>query len=371
MLTGRERIRRILRHQPVDRVGLFEVFWRETAQQWSDQGHFQPPDTVGDHFHLDLLRTGGATTPATWKLLDLTANLDAGNEVVEETDVARLVRDGNGALLRWRKDRSGAPEHVDFLVKDRNCWETHIRPFLVDSHCYERRIDAQHYRATREKCAREGVFFCAGVVAVFDLMSPMCGHENLLIGMAADPDWIRDMAEVYATTTIHLLEMLFEREGLPDGLWVWDDLAFKHRPFMSPAMYRELLFRGHQRLFSFAHSRGLPVILHSDGLVESLIPQLIEAGIDCLQPLEAKAGLDVRKIKKNFGDRIALIGGMDARELISNDLDRVRKELEAKLPEAMAGGGYVLQVDHSVPDQVHYETYRYFVEQGLKMGTYR
>jgi len=165
--------------------------------------------------------------------------------------------------------------------------------------------------------------------------------------------------------------MAYQQEGLPDGLWVWDDLGFKNRPFMSPGMYREIVFPAHQRLFSFAHSKGLPVVLHCDGLVESLIPSLIEAGINCLQPLEVKAGMDLLKIKKAFGDRIALIGGMDVRTLLSNDLDVVRRELEAKVPGAMAGGGYVLQVDHSVPDQVNYETYRYFIEKGLELGTYK
>ena len=80
-------------------------------------------------------------------------------------------------------------------------------------------------------------------------MSPMCGHEYLLTGMAADPDWVRDMGELYATLTVRLLEILFAREGMPDGLSVWDDLGFKHRPFMSPAMYRELIFPAHRRLF--------------------------------------------------------------------------------------------------------------------------
>ncbi len=371
MLTGRERFGRILRHQPVDRIGLFEVFWRETAQRWSDEGHFAPPESVGEHFQLDMLRTGSATTPASWKLLDLVADLDAPTEVVEETDVAQLTRDGNGALLRWRKDGSGAPEHVDFLVKDRRGWDEHIRPRVADPRTYQRRIDMANYRATRAKCADDGVFFCAGAVAVFDLMSPMCGHENLLMGMASDPDWVRDMCEVYASTTIDLLEILFEREGLPDAMWFWDDLGFKQRPFMSPAMYREIVFPSHRRLFQFARSRGLPVILHTDGLIEALIGQLIEAGIDCLQPLEVKAGMDLLRVKKNYGEHIALIGGMDARALISNDLDRVRKELQSKLPAVMAGSGYVLQVDHSVSYEVDYDTYKYFVEKGLQIGTYR
>ena len=69
--------------------------------------------------------------------------------------------------------------------------------------------------------------------------------------------------------------------------------------------------------------------------------------------------------------KIAFVGGMSALELVSNDLDRVRRELESKVPGAMVGSGYALQVDHSVPDQVEYETYKYFVEKGLQIGTYR
>jgi uroporphyrinogen decarboxylase len=370
MLTSTERFQRILQHQPVDRVGLFEVFWQETARSWSDQGHFAKPEMVSDHFGLDVRRAGGEITPMTWKLLNLVADLDAGETILEETDTVRTVRNGNGALLRWRKDGSGAPEHVDFLVKGRKDWEEHIRPKLLNTKDYHRRIDWQRYRATRTDCAQKSVFLAAGVVAAFDLMNELCGHEGVLTGMAMDPDWVRDMCDVYAKVSIDLLETLLAAEDMPDGLWVWDDLGFKHRPFMSPAMYGELVFPAHKRLFDFAHSRKLPVVLHCDGFVEALIPQLIEAGIDCLQPIEVKAGMDLLKLKKAFGERIAFIGGMDARELLTNDLGRVRHELESKLPQAMAGSGYVLQVDHSVPAGVDYETYRYFVDKGLEIGTY-
>lgn len=370
MLTSKERIARILQHRPVDRIGLFEVFWKETAEKWSTEGHFPRADDVSDHFGLDLRRANGEITPASWKLVNLVADADAGEVLIEESDTARLVRDGNGASLRWIKGRSGAPEHVDFLVKDRQGWEEHIRPRLLDAGAYERRIDFARYRERRHECARNELFLTAGVVGAFDLMTPMCGHEHLLSGMAADSAWVRDMADAYAKVTIDLLEILFDREGEADGLWVWDDLGFKHRPFMSPAMYREILFPAHKRLFDFAHGRRLPVVLHCDGFIEALVPHLIEAGIDCLQPLEVKAGIDLPKLKKRFGERIALIGGMDARTLVTNDRALVESELRCKLPEAMAGSGYILQVDHSVPDQVHYETYRHFVNKGLEIGTY-
>ncbi len=75
-------------------------------------------------------------------------------------------------------------------------------------------------------------------------------------------------------------------------------------------------------------------------------------------------------MKQCYGDRIALIGGMDERVLETNDCQAVEAELRQKLPEAMAGSGYVLQVDHSVSPLVEYATYRFFVERGLEIGTY-
>ncbi|MFC1463195.1 uroporphyrinogen decarboxylase family protein, partial [Verrucomicrobiota bacterium] len=361
-MTSKERFGRILGHQPVDRVGLFEVFWKETARNWADQGHFEKPEMISDHFGLDVRRTGGEITPGDYRTVNLVADLDAREELVEETETTKLVRDGNGALLRWRKNDSGAPEHVGFSVQDRHGWEQHIRPHLLDERTYERRVKSDVYRQLRAKCERDQRFMTCAVVGAFDCMSPMCGHENLLMGMALDPEWVQEMTDTYATVTIRLLETLFRREGLPDGLWVWDDLGFKERPFMSTAMYRELIYPAHKKLFDFAHARKLPVVLHCDGFVEALIPSLIEAGIDCLQPIEVKAGMDLLRIKHDFGKRIALIGGMDARVLETNDLAAVRRELESKLPTVMKGSGYVLQVDHSVSSLVEYQTYRYFVE---------
>ena len=369
-LTSKERFDRILKHQPVDRVGLFEVFWRETVEGWRAQGHLGRLEDVSDHFGLDVRRTGGEITPGDYRTINLIADLDAGEQLVEETETARLVRDGNGAVLRWIKAGSGAPEHVDFAVKDRRGWEEHIRPRLLDETTYERRINFSSYRRTREKCARDETFMSCGVLGPFDQMSPMCGHEHLLMGMALDGPWVAEMADLYMTVMVHLLEVLFEREGRPDALWVWDDLGFKNRPFMSPAMYRAQILPAHKKLFDFAHSQGLPVVFHCDGFVETLIPSLIEAGISCLQPLEVKAGMDLLRIKQRFGDHIALIGGMDERVLETNDCSAVEAELQAKLPGAMAGGGYVLQVDHSISPLVHYETYRFFIERGLQIGTY-
>ena len=252
-------------------------------------------------------------------------------QVIEETETTRLVRDGNGAVLRWIKGSSGAPEHVDFQVKDRRAWEEHIRPHLKDEGNHKRRVNFDLYRRMRDHCARNNLFLTCGVVGPFDLMTPVCGHEHLLVGMALDPDWARDGASLLPGSPSSCWRYVAQ-EGPPDGLWVWEDLAFKLRPFLSPAMYRELLLPAHRRIFEWAHARELPVILHSDGFLEPLLPDLVEAGIDCLQPLEVKAGMDLLRVKRRFGSRIALIGGMDARALETNDPAAVRTSWRRNSP---------------------------------------
>jgi uroporphyrinogen decarboxylase len=192
----------------------------------------------------------------------------------------------------------------------------------------------------------------------------------MLMGMAIDPDWVKDMANTYAELTINLMEILFEKEGKPDGIWLYEDMGFKGRPFMSPDMYREIIQPSHKKTIDYCHSQGLKVIMHSCGFIEPLLPGMVEAGIDCLQVIEIKAGMDLIRIKKNFGDKIALCGGMDARNLVANDLDAIKAELKEKIPAAKEGSGYILHSDHSIPDTCNYETYRYFVDQGLKLGTY-
>jgi uroporphyrinogen decarboxylase len=360
-LTSKERIARILRHQPVDRIGAFESFWGDTQRQWAEAGHVGAKESLEDHFGLDLRQR--------WAF-KMVADLDAGEQIIEENEESKLVRTGNGAVLRWWKHHAGTPEHVDFLVKDRAGWEEHIRPRLVDETLYRRRIDFEGYRDLKAKCERDRLFFCWGGLNVFEMMHPVCGHEYMLMGMALDPDWVKDMCTVYSEMTVNLMEILFAQEGPPDGVYFFEDMGFKGRPFMSPKMYREILWPAHKRTFDAAHSFGCPVLVHSCGYVEPLIPHMIEAGMNCLQAMEVKAGMDLVKLKREFGDRIALFGGLDIRALESNDKAVVEAELQAKVPIAMKGSGYILHTDHSVSSRVEYATYKFFLERGLEIGTY-
>ena len=358
MMTGIERMTNILKRKPVDRIGLMEHFWSDTKRVWAEKGKVSENIDFGDHFNFDL--------DLSWPL-KLTADMNFIPKVIEETEETILTRDGNGALLRKHKLHDATPEHVDFLVKDRINWGKITKPLLTPDFS---RINFDGYREKKEHAQKTNKFFCLSGVNVFEAMHPVCGHEYMLMGMALDPDWIKDMVNTYADLIINLQEILISKEGKPDGIWYYEDMGFKLKPFMSPAMYDEIIKPGHEKTINFAKSLNLPVIMHSCGYVDPLLPGMLDAGIDCLQVIEVKAGMDLVKLYKQYGDILSFMGGIDVRVLYTNDKAQIDKELEEKIPYVMKNFGYTLHSDHSIPNTVDYETFQYYIEKGLKLGTY-
>jgi uroporphyrinogen decarboxylase len=194
----------------------------------------------------------------------------------------------------------------------------------------------------------------------------MCGHENMFMGLGLDPDWVLDMALTYARLIVDLQKILFEKEGLPDGVWYYDDLGYKFHPFMSPDMYRGIIKPAHVYAMDYAKSLGLPVIWHCCGFIEPLLADMIDAGINCLQPIEVKAGMDLIRLHKLYGDKIAFMGGIDVRELFANSHEKIDAELGGKIPIVKEGFNYVVHSDHSIPENVNYATFRYFIDKALE-----
>jgi len=353
-MTHRERLLNTLNRKPVDALAYGDGLWGETREKYISQGKMRNEEE--DVVHFDMSWRGGG-----W--LNSTADLDFQERILEETDQTKLVLNGNGASLRWWKTRSGTPEHVDFKVKERAAWEDLIKPHLLKVD--RRRIPFESYREAKAKAAKENrAFFWQGV-APFEQMHPVCGHEYMLMGMALEPEWVLDMSLTFARMTLMHLNVLFAEEGAPDAIWYYEDMGFKEKPFMSPAMYGELIMPGHKLLFDDAHARGLKVIVHSCGFVEPLVPGLVEAGMDCLQAMEVKAGMDMPRIAAKFGDRISFCGNLDIRIIAGNDRRLIDEELNRKIIPVLKGGsGFIVHSDHSIPPEVEHDTLKYFFERG-------
>ena len=358
-LTGKERISRILRHEPVDRIGIYEHFWGDTYQEWIENQGCPEDFTLEFGYDMD------ECDPT-----NLKARLDFKPEVVAEDEDTITLLDGNWATLRRHKKHDTTPEHICFAIDSREKWEEMVKPLITDETLLERRINFEAYRNKKRYCQEHELFFVWSGVNVFECIHPVVGHEEMLAAMIYDPEWIEDMSATYADLLIKAQELLFAREGLPDGIWYYEDMGYKGSPFMSPAMYDRFIYLAHKRTCDYAHSLGLPVIMHSCGFVEPLLDGMIRAGIDCLQVIEIKAGMDLLRIYEKYGDKIALMGGIDVREVYPNDLARIDAELEKKIPIVMGKYGFILHSDHSIPKTVNYETYKHFVKKGLELGTY-
>jgi uroporphyrinogen decarboxylase len=358
-LTAIERTNLLFEHKKPDRIGLYEHFWGDTYKDWVDKGKIQPGTDFTQHFNYDMTEA--------W-VFNFAADLDFKSEVVAEDEDTITVKDQNYAILRRHKKHDTTPEHVGFTVDSREKWDELIKPRIKAD---KNRINFEGYRNAKKYAAENNKYFMWSGVNVFELIHPVCGHVNMLMAMLDDPEWVTDMCETYSEATVGMWEILFEREGLPDGIWFYEDMGFKDAPFMSPDMYKEFIYPAHRLTCDFAHSRNLKVMMHSCGFVEPLLPHMVEAGIDGLQVIEVKAGMDLLRIYKNFGEKIALMGGIDVRTLYSNDRKIIDAELESKIPTVKQGFAYSLHSDHSIPKTVEYETYKYFIEKGLELGTYK
>ena len=353
-MTSRDRILALLNHEEPDRIGIHDSPWRTTVERWRKEG-LPEGKSPADHFGYELRGNSADTT------------LQLPVETKEDTDEYTITTTGDGAIRRNWKHQMSTPELVGFTITTKKEWEEMAKPKLEAE---RRRIDFEGYREAKKQARSENRFFCCTGMHVFEIMKNVAGHEHMLVGMALEPDWVEDMVMTYSQMYVDMQEMLFAEEGYPDGIWYYEDMGFKQRPFMSPEMYMELVQPGHRLSFQFAHSKNLPVIVHSCGFVEALVPGLIDAGMDCLQVIEIKAGMDLLRLFREYGDKISLMGGIDVRVLYTNDREKILRELEEKIPVVKGNYGYMLHSDHSIPNTVDYGSYRYFIEKAIELGTY-
>jgi uroporphyrinogen decarboxylase len=124
----------------------------------------------------------------------------------------------------------------------------------------------------------------------------------------------------------------------------------------------------HKRAIDWAHAKGVRAHLHSCGDVNPFVPELVEMGLDALNPMEVKAGMDPVELKKMFGDRLVLHGGVNA--VLWDDVEAIEAEMQAVIPVLKEGGGYIFASDHSIPSSVSLEDMRHVVVLYKELGAY-
>lgn len=352
-MTSRERILTALKHQEADRIPIHDSPWGSTINRWRKEGM---PDDIppAEYFGYELASFGADLSPG------------FPVKILEKNETYITETTTYGGVRKNFRDYSTTPEVIGWPIQSKEDWDR-IKPRLVPDYT---RLDWVSTRVNYERAVEEGKFITFGAAMGYDLFQSYMKSEEELIALLTEPDWMREMFRTHADLLIEMAKMMMEKGYKFDGAFLYNDMGYRNGLLFSPETYRSLLLETDQMVCDFFHGHDMPVILHSCGCVKELIPHLIEAGFDCLQPLEVKAGMDLIELKEQYGDRMAFMGGIDVRAMAHSDPAVIEEEIGTKIAVAKQGGGYIYHSDHSVPKNVSFPQYLRVMELVRQYGQY-
>jgi len=352
-MTSAERFRRMFEHRQADRIPIIDSPWGATIERWQKEGMPSDVDWV-DYFGIDRVSTIGA---------DISPRYE--RKVLEDTPEYRIETTPWGVTQKNFKHSASTPEYFDFRVKSPADWKE-AKERMTPS---RDRINWSYLAENYPRWIERGDWFVGGLWFGFDVThSHFIGTERLLTALMTDPEWCVDMFNHFLDMGLAHLQMLWD-EGYQFHAVSWpDDLGYRNGTFFSLETYRELLKPVQRRAVEWAHAKGVKVHLHSCGNVMSFVPEFLDIGIDALNPLEVKAGMNAILLKETAGDRLVLHGGINA--VLWDDLDAIEAEMRAKLPLLKESGGYIFSSDHSIPSSVSLEGFKHIVALAKSLGSY-
>lgn len=353
-MTSYERFRRMYAHQEADRIPIIDSPWDATIERWQREGMPQDVSYV-DYFDLDHF-----VSP---RLTDNSPRYP--EQVLKETDEDITYTSSWGVTMKQWKHAASTPEFLDFTITGPDAWRAAKQRIQVSRDRVEWDLLEKNYKSWREK----GAWISPVVWFGFDIThSWAVGTERVLIALAEDPEWIVDMWQTELDTELALLDMVWDAGYTFDGIMWYDDMGYKLNQFFSVRMYRRLLKPFHQKAIEWAHAKGIKAHLHSCGDIRPFIPELVGMGLDGLNPLEVKAGMDPVWLKQTYGKDLLLHGGINA--VLWDQPEAIQAEMEAVVPVLKENGGYVFSSDHSVPSTVSLEDFRRIVNLAKQLGSY-
>ena len=365
-----DRMKKTLSGQEPDRVPISDFFWGGFTRQWrKDLGL---ADDASPYYHYDL--DWIVTVP----------NMDPfirSFETLKENDEEVIVKTGFDAIMRKKFD-AVMPQFMDFETNTIEKLEALVFDDPYDKRRYFESGDNQiagvgdgfernspPWTETVKSLYPDFPVF-GSIIEVNECLTRLIGPENNMLWIGLYPD---RMGKVIARIGQFYLDcakaQIDAADGLLDGFVIWGDVAYKNNMFFSPDFWRQHFKPWVKAIAEYAHSKGLMVIYHGCGDVSKILEDYIEIGIDAMNPLEAKAGLDAVQLRKEYGSRLGICGNSNMQVWETGDKDLVREEVLRKL-NAAKGGGYIFQSDHSVASNISGQTYDNIIKLVREHGTF-
>jgi uroporphyrinogen decarboxylase len=204
---------------------------------------------------------------------------------------------------------------------------------------------------------------------VFSLPRYLMGMENLLMAIAADPELVQALVDMSVDINLKMAKELAAR-GV-QFVYTGDDVAATKGPLMSPRHFRKLFYPGLCRVMGGFKELGLYAIKHTDGNLWPILDMIVDSGIDCLDPIDPVAGMDLGEVKAKYGHRIALKGNVDCADLMTfGTPEETAEATKAALRAGMPGGGFILSSSNSIHSGIKPENYVAMLETLREYGRY-
>lgn len=377
-MTPRERFKAVTHFREPDRLPVYEWIGipDDTILRWIGEG--LPLDKIVDQDEWfvqgELLSVGvynlfSYHQPEYFELLDRTKEITIdfgpiprfGYIILEESERHKILIDPGGIKKRIMKDRQfGMPQFLDWPVKSREDWDMVKERFdPADPRRYP--LDWSDEMIECYKTLDYPIR--VRMPGFFGFGRQLMGTVPWLLAFYKDPELVSDMEEFWADFLIGTVSQAVEalKSGI-DCVTIWEDMAYKNGPHVSPRLFREFMLPGYKKVTGFLRSKGVDTILvDSDGDARPLIPLLIEGGVNGLYPLEAQAGMDAVALREEYGKRLLLIGNIDKRA-VAEGKAATEEEIESKLPYLREEGGYIPSLDHEVPPDIPYQNYVHYLD---------
>lgn len=350
-MTSKERVMTMLNHQRPDRIPKFDSFWSEFAEKCYKELNLSTETNLEDYFCIDI----GIV------IADETA-FPTKAKTISQTSGGVIYQNSWGCIVR-SKPGTYFYEELDTIIKDKKDLDKieFDSPYLDFRY---RGFDPEKFKNSKRCifCKTGGPFLRSAHIR---------GKQNFLMDIAGDPEFAKSLADKVGDHITEVgKESLCRGELYDTGVWIYDDMGSNLQPLMSPRSFEKIFLPAYRRMIKGYKDAGAKkVVLHSDGNIEPLLDMLIDAGIDAINPVEPKAGLNIPRLKAKYGNKLAYIGGMCNSIVLPKG---TFTEIEAQAGEIIEAGkdGGVGIGAHSIGPDIPVRNYLHYHEFVMRRGVF-
>jgi len=338
-LSGEERILRTLQFQQTDRVPHFEMYIDRRIINVISAGS----DYIKFCYDMDIDA--------------ICIDCDFEKKFIENG----LIQDEWGMI---KKDTGEAHAfHVNGPIRTLEDAEKYIPPDPKKPGRY-----ATVEKAIKENSGRKAIILHLN--DVLSIPSRMMPYDTFMIKVFEEPQTIKALVKMSVDINLEMA-----KEAVKRGVkivFTGDDYAYKAGPIMSPGLFREIFYPELKRVVTGYKELGLLIIKHTDGNIMPLMDMIIDSGFDCLDPIDPVAGMDLNRMKLEYGNTICLKGNVDCSTTLSfKGVEETIQETKRCLEIGMPGGGYILSSSNSIHSAVKPANYLAMLDTLKKYGQYQ